>query len=149
MLDIISELTIRAICHARDLWKLALGLVNNCVYRARQTREIYHVLPYSVGFKAHNELQKTMNKTVLGKCSFISKKTLQIFEITIKLKSNLHVGPVDIFLNFWHCNIHTCPAFGNFRPQTTTCTASSRSQWSPWTSRCGHYSVNHQGCSFP
>ena len=29
-----------------------LGHVNSCVYYARQTREIYQLLPYSVDFKS-------------------------------------------------------------------------------------------------
>ena len=33
-----------------------LGLVNSCVYYARQTRENHQVLPYSVDFKALGEL---------------------------------------------------------------------------------------------
>ena len=31
------------------------GLVNGCSYHARQTREIYQVLPYSVDLKAPTE----------------------------------------------------------------------------------------------
>ena len=49
-----------------------LGLVNGCVYYARQTREIYQV-PYSVDFKAHGETRNPLSKTVLR--SFILNKT--------------------------------------------------------------------------
>ena len=51
-----------------------LSLVNNCIYYANQTGEIYQVLPYSVDFKAHGELWNPLNKTVFGKCRFISNK---------------------------------------------------------------------------
>ena len=48
------------------------GLVNSDVYYAHQTRETYQVLPYSIDFKAPGEM-------------------------TVKLKSNLYVAPVNIF----------------------------------------------------
>ena len=48
-----------------------LGFVNSCVYYARQTREIYHVLPYPMDAKALRELWNLLNKIVLGKCSFV------------------------------------------------------------------------------
>ena len=51
-----------------------LGLVNSCVYHASHAREIYKVLPYSVDFKAPQELWNPLSKTVLSKCSFISNK---------------------------------------------------------------------------
>ena len=50
------------------------ALVNNCVYYAHQTREIYQVLPYSVDFKAPLELWNLLSKTVLTKYSFIWNK---------------------------------------------------------------------------
>ena len=34
-----------------------LGLVNNCVYYARQCRVIYREMPYSVNFKAPREFE--------------------------------------------------------------------------------------------
>ena len=37
-----------------------LGLVNSCVYYACQTCEIYHVLPYSVDFKAPGDTYFTI-----------------------------------------------------------------------------------------
>ena len=53
--------------------------VNSYVYYARQTREIYQLLSYAVGFKAAGELWNSLSKTVLSKCSCIGNK-----------------GPVDI-----------------------------------------------------
>ena len=51
-----------------------LGLVNSYVYSTRQTREIYQVLPYSVDFKAPQELWNPPSETVLSKYSFIWNK---------------------------------------------------------------------------
>ena len=51
-----------------------LGLVNNCVYYARQAHAIYQVQPYLVDFKAPGELWIPLNKTALSRCSFISNK---------------------------------------------------------------------------
>ena len=47
-------------------------LLNIRVHYARQTRDIYQVLPYSIDFKASQELYCRLRKTVLSKCSFIS-----------------------------------------------------------------------------
>ena len=41
-----------------------LSLVNSCIYGARQIREIYQVLPYTVDFNP-------LSKTALRKCCFI------------------------------------------------------------------------------
>ena len=57
-----------------------IGLVNNCVYYARQTREIYQVLPYSMNLKAPVELWNPLSKTVLMESNFIWNR-----------------GPVDIW----------------------------------------------------
>ena len=51
-----------------------LGPVNNCVNYARQTRDIYHVVPYSVDFKFSAELWFPLSKTVLSICSCIKNK---------------------------------------------------------------------------
>ena len=48
-----------------------LGLANNCVYYAQQTREIYQVLPNSTDFKAPGELWNLLSKTVLSRCGLI------------------------------------------------------------------------------
>ena len=48
-----------------------LGLVNSCVYYARQTCEIFQVLRYAVDFKAPRELWNPLSKTVLSEYSFI------------------------------------------------------------------------------
>ena len=53
-----------------------LGIVNSCVYCAHHTREIYQVLPYSVDFKAPEDLWIQLSKTVLSKCSYTSNKGL-------------------------------------------------------------------------
>ena len=42
-----------------------LGLVKSCIYYARQTHEIYQVLPYSVDFKAPGELWNLLSKIVI------------------------------------------------------------------------------------
>ena len=70
-----------------------LGLVNSCIYYARQTRDIYHVLPYSVDFKAPEELRNLLSKTVLRKYSLFGIKDMLTSEMTVKLKSNLYVRP--------------------------------------------------------
>ena len=49
-----------------------LGLVNSRVYNARQTREIYLVLPFSVDFKTPRELWNPPSKTVYSKYRSIS-----------------------------------------------------------------------------
>ena len=92
-------LNIRTICQTQDLWKLAC-LVTSCIYYACQTHEIYQVLLYSVDFKAPKELWNPLSKAVLNECSIISIKGPS--EMTVKLKSNLYIGPVIIFPNFWH-----------------------------------------------
>ena len=51
-----------------------LGFVNSCIYYARQTHKIYHVLPYSVDFKAPGELWNPLSKAVLSRCNFIWSK---------------------------------------------------------------------------
>ena len=51
-----------------------LGLVNSCIKYARQTHDIYLVLPYSVDFKAPSELWNPLRKAVLNQCSFIWNK---------------------------------------------------------------------------
>ena len=43
-----------------------LGLVNSCVYYAHQTHEIYQILPYSVDFKAREELWNPLSETVFS-----------------------------------------------------------------------------------
>ena len=77
--------------------KNCLGLVKSCVYYVRPTREIHRVLPYSVDFKAPEELWNSLSKTILSKCSFIKNDTS---EMTIKLESNFYAGTQNIFLIF-------------------------------------------------
>ena len=60
-----------------ETWKNGFGPINSCVYYARQTREInYQVLPYSVDFKAPEELWNPLSKPVLSICSFVWNKGL-------------------------------------------------------------------------
>ena len=61
-----------------------------CVYYARQTREIYQVLLYSVDLKAPGEPWNPL----ICQCSSIWNKDLQTSQMTVKLKINLYVGPV-------------------------------------------------------
>ena len=67
----------RTICHAWDLenW---FSLVNSYAYYDHHTREIYHVLPYSVDFKALRELWNPIIKDSL--LPFQLKYTLHIFQ---------------------------------------------------------------------
>ena len=115
--DIINKISVKI------LDKKWLGLVNSCACYARQTSEIYLVLPYSVDFKAPGELWNPLSKTTLytsfhshqwiqtgvtvrkrpfllktrlRKCSFIWNEGLVNMRITVKFKSNRYIGPVDI-----------------------------------------------------
>ena len=72
-----------------------LGLVKSCVYYARQTCDIYQVLPYSVAFKALVEIHWI--RQYLVDVVLFGIKDLYTFEKTVKLESNLFVGPVNIF----------------------------------------------------
>ena len=85
-----------------------LGLVNNYIYYACHTYEIYQVLSCSVDFKAPGELWNPLSKTVLSDCSLFGIKDLETSKMTVKLKSNLYFGLVNVFPNFWHwdCHIH-------------------------------------------
>ena len=78
------------------------GLVNSCAYYALQAREINQVLPYLVDFEAPGELWNPLTKTVLTKANvvLIGIKDLQTYKMTVKLKSNVDVGPVNISLIF-------------------------------------------------
>ena len=78
-----------------------LGLVNSCVYYVRQTHEIYQILFYwiwklPVSFAIHRVRQYLLNVVLFG------IKDLHTSEMTVKLKSNACVGPVNIFPNFSH-----------------------------------------------
>ena len=90
----------------------SLGLVTSCIYYARQTREIYQVLPCAVNFKAPGELWNPLSKTVLSKCSFICNKGLVNIWNGHKAQSKLYVGPVYIFLflstayGYWNQWLH-------------------------------------------
>ena len=52
-----------------DTCEKLLGLVNNYVYYAHQTRENYQVLPWA-DFNAPQDLCKPLTKTVFSKCNF-------------------------------------------------------------------------------
>ena len=110
---------IRTICMPEtcENW---LGLVNICVRYAGQIREIYQVLPYSVDFKAPGKLWNPFSK-----CSFIMNKDLWIFEMIVKLESNLYIEHVNSFLNFWHCTV-TRSKYDNIR------TAWISTTWAPF-----------------
>ena len=56
-----------------------LGVVNICFYYAHETREIYQALSYSVEFKAPGEPRNLLSKTVLSRCSSISKALVNIW----------------------------------------------------------------------
>ena len=78
-----------------------LGLVNGCIYYALQTCEILPDTALLSGFPsspgAYWVRQYSVNLVL-----FVIKYR-QTSEMTIKLKSNLYVRPVNIFPNFWHC----------------------------------------------
>ena len=97
---------IRTTCHAEtcENW---LDPINNRVYFACQIRATYQLLPYSVDFKAHMELWNPLSKTIIIKYSFISTKGPVKSEMIVKVESNLNVGPVNIFLNFWYRYYHS------------------------------------------
>ena len=48
----------------------------NCVYYARQSREIYQVMTYSVAFKASEELWNLLSKTLFSKVDLFPVKDL-------------------------------------------------------------------------
>ena len=73
-----------------------LRLVNICIYYARQTCEIYQVLPYSVGFRAPVKPWYSRSKTVITKYSFVwTKGPVNIWD-AVNFKSNLFAGRVNI-----------------------------------------------------
>ena len=81
-----------------------LGLLKSCIYYAHQTHEIYHVVSYSVDFKALGELWNPLSIQYFINVVLFGIKDLQTFEMTKKPKSNLYVGAVNIFPKFWHCH---------------------------------------------
>ena len=103
-------------------WEDLSSLVNSCVYYARQTCEIYQILPYSVDFKAPAELWNLLSKIVLSKCSFTwNKGSVSIWKDpkTKDPKDNLYIGPANIQSSavitrsnvLWYC-IHQCGHWG-------------------------------------
>ena len=70
-----------------------LGLVHSWVYYARQTPKIDQVLPYSVDFRAPDELWNP-----LSKCSVIWNKRPRKVSNDRKVQNNF--GPANIFLFF-------------------------------------------------
>ena len=52
------------------------------------------------GFQTPEGIWNPPSKTVLGECSSFGIKDSYTSELTVKLKSNLYFGPVDIFLIF-------------------------------------------------
>ena len=98
----ITVLKIRTIFYNWDLRNYQ-GLVNSCVYYARETRESYQVLPYSIDLKAAVEIWNQLSKTVFSKCSFVWNKGIVNIWNDRKAKGILCVGPVNKFLFFLHC----------------------------------------------
>ena len=80
-----------------------LGLVNDSIHYANHTCEIYQVLPYSVDFKAPEELWNPLSKTALSKCSFIWNKGPIVIWNDHKAQKWLVFGTYKYFLKFWHC----------------------------------------------
>ena len=81
-----------------EIW---LSLVNSCLYYARQTGEIYRVLSCSVDFKASGIFAIQRVRQHLVNVVLFGIKDLQTYEMTVKRKSNLYVGPVNICPNIW------------------------------------------------
>ena len=83
--------------------KIGLVLHLLCPFTMKFTRycltHLISELPWSF------EIQ---SKTIYSKCSFIWNKDLYKSKLTVKLKSNLYVTPVNIFPNFlyWYSNLH-------------------------------------------
>ena len=78
-----------------------LGLVKSCIYYAHQTCEIYQILPYSVDFKLPGSFEIHRVRQYLVNAVIFGIKDLQTSGMTIKLKSNLNIEPVNIFPNFF------------------------------------------------
>ena len=80
----------------RENW---LDLVNSCIYYAHQAHKIFCLtqwiskLPRS--FEIHWVRQNLVNEVLYG------IKGLWASKMGIKLKSNLYMGPVDIYPNFY------------------------------------------------
>ena len=83
------------------------GRVNSCIYYARQASEIYQALPYAVNCKAPGEPWNLLRQYLVNVVLFWTKD-LWTSELTVKLKSNLYVGPVNIFSNFFTLMTHCC-----------------------------------------
>ena len=81
-----------------------LGLVDSCVLMPTR---LVKFTRYSL---ISGKLWNPLSKRVLSKCSFVwNKGPVNIWKHR-KLISNLYVGPVNIFSNFWHWDcIYTKP----------------------------------------
>ena len=75
------------------------GLVKDCVFYARQTHDIYQVLPYSVDFRAPGSLEIHLVRKYLANVVLFGIKDMWTFEMTLKFNSNLYVGLVTICPN--------------------------------------------------
>ena len=53
--------------------------VNNCVYCARQTHEIYQLPPYPMDCKEYRKLKKQPSKTAFDKCRLFEIQDLQTY----------------------------------------------------------------------
>ena len=75
-----------------EIWP---SLINSCNYDARQTCEIYQVT---------QKISKLCGiRPWLVNVVLCGIKDMWTSEMTVKLKSNLYIGPVNIFPNLWHC----------------------------------------------
>ena len=93
-------------------WENWPSPVNNCVSCARQNHEIYQLPPYSMDYKVHRMFKKPPSKTAFNKWGLFEIQDLQTYEMTIKLKSNINVGLINIFLTF---DAMLCTCFPNIQ----------------------------------
>ena len=85
-----AVIKVRNFCHGQELWKLA----RSC----KQLQLLCPPDPWNLPGTAPGELCNPLIKTVPSKCSFIRNKGPVNICNNNELKSNLYVGPVNIFL---------------------------------------------------
>ena len=104
---VLPVLKIRIIFHVRDLWKLA-RICKGCLLCPPDPWNLPGTALVS-GFQSST--WNILSKTVLSKCSFIWNKWPVNIWNDLKLKSNMHVGPVNIFPNsLWRHQMETFSA---------------------------------------
>ena len=137
IITVTSYISTKWLCICRSQWSglsvnlTFIGIVKftrECPDYVRQTHETYQILPYSMDFKSPGEFWNPLNHTVLDKYSLFGIKDLLTSEMTMKPKSNLYVGPVNIFPifdteNIWHGFVFPCLCllYASLRFKNGTC----------------------------